>query len=386
MRLAANVAWLFAISLAAFAQTSEPSWINKSDKDFAADYAEMAFEGNLKDRQRLAWMIFTRVNQLVDDPTKGGMSGSGKVPVWLAWATDPDTFNTIKPFDFNAPPRDNMRPSIKKKNILAGRVTTADPNQANEEVTRNKISYDYLIKNGLTTKLDVAAFFTDNDYVDMPVGSIELKASWLQVTKGSPAPPGALTYIFDSGEYWFRGLHIQVKMKSLSDPGNVFYTEEPSWFWSTFDFNNNPGVMHVRETLITQRAPLSKNEISDILALGDLAGFGFEAYAPNGTQIRFTENGNGSKAIILGNTDMEDFAGSPNTAQPAYWRHLEASCHSCHATASYNPETKAFFPFSVPIGVLHPGYNMTDSDGAVRYLGQGYRPLDFMWPIAFQAR
>jgi hypothetical protein len=29
---------------------------------------------------------------------------------------------------------------------------------------------------------------------------------------------------------------------------------------------------------------------------------------------------------------------------------------------------------------------MTDSDKAVRYLGQGYRPLDFMWPIAFQSR
>ena len=68
------------------------------------------------------------------------------------------------------------------------------------------------------------------------------------------------------------------------------------------------------------------------------------------------------------------------------WTRFEASCHSCHATASYNPEAKAFFPFSVPTGALDPGYNMTDSDKAVRYLGQGYRPLDFMWPIAFQSR
>ena len=90
--------------------------------------------------------------------------------------------------------------------------------------------------------------------------------------------------------------------------------------------------------------------------------------------------------MILGHTDMEDFAGSPNTAQPRYWTRFEASCHSCHATAAYNPETGAFFPFSVPTGALDPSYNKSDGSGAVRYLGQGYKPLDFMWPIAFQAR
>lgn len=46
----------------------------------------------------------------------------------------------------------------------------------------------------------------------------------------------------------------------------------------------------------------------------------------------------------------------------------------------------AFFPFSVPIGNLTPSYNMNNSAQTVRYLGQGYKPLGFMWPIAFQAR
>ena len=78
---------------------------------------------------------------------------------------------------------------------------------------------------------------------------------------------------------------------------------------------------------------------------------------------------------------MEDFAGSPNTAQPAYWTRFEASCHSYHATAAYNPDTATFFPFSVPTGALDPGYNASGS-----YLGQGFRPLDFLWPIAFQAK
>lgn len=366
------------------AACDEKGWIDKPDAAFAADCVGLAFSDDLKDREKMAWMYFARVNQLISDPKDGGMSGTGKAPVWMAWPTDPDTFATRERFAFSAVPRDAMQPSAEKKDIEAGQVSTANPDGANEEVTRNKISYDYLVDSGLTTKRDVAAFFAKNDYVDMPVGSIELKASWLQVTDGSPAPDGALTFQFDGGEYWWRGLHIMVKMQSLPDPGQMFYSEDPSWFWSTFEFNDNPGVAMVRDKLITQRAPLSETEIAAILDEGGLAGFGLEAYAPNGTQIRFTVGGTGETPVILGHTDMEDFAGAPNTAQPNYWTGFEASCHACHATAAYNPASGAFFPFSVPTGALHPGYNMTDSAGATQYLGQGYKPLDFMWPIAFQ--
>ncbi|NIZ07947.1 hypothetical protein [Pseudooceanicola sp. HF7] len=350
---------------------------------------DVAFGDDLKARETLAWYIFAMVNQLIPDPADpetGGMSGSGKVPLWMAWPTDPDTFDTNKAFDFNAAMDDEMNPTAEKKDLAAGRVSTADPDGANEQVTRNKISYDYLIDSGLTTKIDVAEFFKTNDYVEMPVGSIELKASWLQVTDGSPAPEGALTFTFEGGKYWWRGLHLMMKMQTLSTPGDVFYSEEPTWFWSTFEFNDNPGVGHVRDTLITQRAPLSMDEIDTILSDAGIGDFGFENYAPNGTQIRFTVDGTGEVPVILGHTDMEDFAGAPNTAQPRYWTHFEASCHSCHASASYNPDLDLFFPFSVPTGALTPAYNASAKDGVVRYLGQGFKSLDFMWPIAFQAR
>ena len=380
-----------ALATSAFAQDpysncTGSGWQEKPDASFAADCANMAFKGDLKDRQTLAWMFFTRVNELIADPTNGGMSGKGKVPAWMAWATDPDTFGTLKPFEFSRVPRVDLAPSAEKRDLEAGRVATADPDGSNEEVTRNKISYDYLIQSGLTTKIDVAKFFKTNDFVDMPVGSVELKASWLQVTKGSPAPKGALTFKFNSGEYWWRGLHIMAKMQSLDKPGDAFYTEDPSWFWTTFEFNNNPGVAHVRRQLITQNVKLAPKFIEKILKTGGISEFGLDAYAPNGTQIRFTRNGLGKVPVILGHTDMEDFAGTPNTAQPQYWTSFQASCHGCHATASYNPQTAAFFPFSVPTGALHPGYNKADSKGATQHLGQGYKPLDFMWPIAFQAK
>ena len=289
-----TVSALSALGQGASATCAADGWVDTSDEAFAADCAGVAFGDSLEERERLAWMFFARVNQLIDDPGRG-MSGSGQVPVWMAWPTDPDTFDTIRPFEFDSTPRTDLRPSAEKKDIEAGRVASADP-------------------------------------------------------------------------------------------GDVFYSEDPSWFWATFEFDANPGVAHVRDTLITQRAPLPEPEIAAILDAAGLAGFGFEAYAPNGRQIRFTVKGTGETPVILGHTDMEDFAGSPNTAQPRYWTRFEASCHSCHATASYNPETDAFFPFSVPTGALHPGYNQSDSAGTVRYLGQGYKPLDFMWPIAFQAR
>ncbi|KMW58561.1 hypothetical protein AIOL_003538 [Candidatus Rhodobacter oscarellae] len=362
-------------------------WLAKDDATFAADCANMAFDGSLEDRQKVAWMFFARVNQLIDDPAYGGVSGTGKAPVWMAWPTDADTFGTAQPFAFSNTPRADIQPVTEKKDLKAGRVATADPDSANEEVNRNQTSYDYLIQAGLTTKIDVASFFEANDFVDMPVGSIELKASWLQVTEGSPAPEGALTFQFESGEYWWRGLHIMAKMRPLDDPSDMFYSEDPSWFWTTFEFNANTGTTHVREAFITQRAPLPPEQIEAILQAGGIAGFGFEEYAPNGTQIRFTVDGQGEQPIILGHTDMEDFAGAPNTAQPRYWTSFEASCHSCHATASYNPETASFFPFSVPTGALHPGYNVSNAQGSTHvFLGQGYKPLDFMWPIAFQAR
>lgn len=370
-----------------FAACTDPGWIDKDDAAFAADCAGMAFSAILEDRETVAWMLFARVNQLIADSSGDGMSGTGQVPEWMAWPTDPDTFDPEAPrFAFAPTPRTAMRPSHEKKDLTAGAVATATPDDANEEVTRNRISYDYLVDNGLTTRAGVATYFETRNAVDMPIGTVELKASWLQVTEGSPAPDGALTFAFDSGTYWWRGLHVMVKMQRLPNPAEAFYSEAPSWFWTTFEFTDNPGAVHVRDFLITQRAPLPSATIAALLDEADLTGFGLEAYAPNGTQIRFTAGGAGTVPVILGHTDMEDFAGAPNTAQPAYWTHFQSSCHSCHATASYNPEDQSFFPISSPTGALDPGYNASDSDDTTRYLGQGYRPLDFMWPIAFQAK
>ena len=386
----------------AFAESAskkcKTNWIAKNDADFASDCAEMAFKGSLKERQYLAWMFFARVNQLISD--SHGVSDSGRVPEWMAWATDDDTFAANPSFKFKETNRDDLK-TVTEKKVLAGGVSVDQPDSANEEVTRNVIGYDYITKTAkLNTKQGVLDYIKAGNRVDMPVGSVEIKASWLKVPLGG-APEGALVFNFKSGAYWWRGLHIMVKMQSLPKDENLFYTEEPSWFWTTFEFNDNPGIDHVREKLITQRKPLSLKEIKKILSEAGIEGFGFEAYAPNGTQIRFTEKGKGTKPVILGHTNMEDFAGSPNTAQPSYWTSFNASCHTCHATAAINPETETFFPFTVPTGALTPQYygtateekpskgagsKSTESVTVNLYLGDGFVPLDFMWPISFHAK
>lgn len=355
-------------------------WLEKSDVAFAADCADLAFEGSLEQRQFLAWLFFVRANQLIADPD--GVSSLGRVPLWMAWPTDDDTFVCDPSFEFTLTARDDIVPVTEKK-VLAGRVAMHEPDGANEEVTRNRVGYEYIKSAGLNSQQGVIAYIKGGQAVEMPVGSIELKASWLKVPDGGSAPEGALTFEFASGTYWWRGLHIMAKMRP--SPADLFYSETPSWFWTTFEFNDNPGVRHVRDSLITERAPLSREDIQGLLAVGGIAGVGFENYAPNGTQIRFTVDGTGTAPIILGHSDMEDFAGAPNTAQPEYWRTFDASCHTCHATAAINPDTEEFFPFSVPTGALTPQYYGTDSSGSNVYLGEGFVPLDFMWPIPFHA-
>ena len=89
--------------------------------------------------------------------------------------------------------------------------------------------------------------------------------------------------------------------------------------------------------------------------------------------------GKEKKPVILGHTDMEEIVEAPNTAQPSYWTSFNSSCHTCHATASINPKTATYFPFTVPTGALTPQYyGQPDPNSANLYLGDGFVPLDFM--------
>ncbi|MEP4768840.1 MAG: hypothetical protein ABJY83_13115 [Roseibium sp.] len=97
-------------------------------------------------------------------------------------------------------------------------------------------------------------------------------------------------------------------------------------------------------------------------------------------------NGGGTTPIILGHTDMEDFAGTSKTSAAKLLDRVRSQLPWLPRHSLLLSGAVAFFPFSVPTGALHPGYNMTDKAGTVQYHGQGYKSLDFMWPIAFLVR
>lgn len=395
-------------AMAAFHDGTDPhctsdDWVSKSDADFAADCANMAFNGSLENRQKLAWMFFARLNLQLAGGTRADPGRADTAPLWMSWPTDQETFVADPNPDFFSEQMvdEVAKPSIPKS-VLAGTFAETGkdgaPNGGLEEVTRNKISYDYLIGDAdynLITTSGVQAYINAGNTVQMPVGSIETKAKWVPVTSPETAPEGAFVFEFysqskdgsltDPKYYYWGGLHIMAKMQNLTEGSNPFYDNSPSWFWTTFEFKGNPGVQHVMANLISETAPVAADEVQAILGAAGIDGLGYEAYTPVGTQINFVD-GEGHP-VILGHTQMEDFAGTPNNAQPQYWDAFQASCHGCHASAAINPDTGVYFPFSVPKGALHPAYNASSSGANAQtyYLGDGFVSLDFMWPIPFNA-
>ena len=350
-------------------ESQAQDWVKLSDEAFAEKYADMAFSEKLEDQSRIAWMLFARVNQQIKYQDTS-------VSQWQAWASDPDTFKENPDFEFKQVPRDDPH-FVTSKKVLAGAVDTDDASDGGEEVTRNKVSYDYLVGKGLTTKAGVAKYFGQKDaFVNMTIGAVEVKAKWSAV--GTPATEGAYTFKTKSGTYALVGLHIMAKMRST--PNDMWKSENPSWFWTTFEFNKNAGLNNVR-SLTTYTDALSTYDALDILSQAGLRGLPFDQYSPNGTQIRFSDN-NGKTAIILGHSKMEDFAGVninlPNpTGEPSQFTVFNSSCHSCHSTAAYNPSADVFTKMPVVVGRL--------PDSQLEAMA-GFKPLDFLWPIAFQAK
>ena len=394
-RFLAPLALAAVLSSPAFAQYQGLDWLTMSDAEFAETFADMAFEGSLEQRQIVAWLFFARLNQQIAGDARVDM-GTGTVPLWMAWATDPETFTENPNFKYTETPRENPH-FVTRKDVLAGHISTTAsegvPNGGDEEVTRNEVGFRYIVDSGLNTYQGVLDYIRAGKKVEMPIGSVETKMKWIGVNARQPAPEDAMVFEFENDakqnvRYWWGGMHIMVKMRPT--PDDVFTSEQPSWFWTTFEFTDNLGVSDIREKFITQNVPIGDDQVQKILTTAGIEGIGLENYSPNGTQIRFTVDGNGKDSVILGHSMMEDFAGYPDNADPTKWITDSSSCHTCHATASINPATGNYFPFTVPVGPLTLLYSATGTttqacNSFATVLGDGYVSLDFMWPIAFQA-
>ena len=123
--------------------------------------------------------------------------------------------------------------------LTPGGFSAPDGNGVGEEVHRNKVTFDYIVENGLWYREGIAAFFDkaakavgdDVDFasktVNLPRASIEVKANWIVIDE-KDKPKFHWNY---NGEGQLLGL---VAMHIISK-------DLPNWFWCTFEHVDNPG-------------------------------------------------------------------------------------------------------------------------------------------------
>jgi hypothetical protein len=265
------------------------------------------------------------------------------------------------------------RPHLQAPKILRATAPggvhpfSAPPGGGGEEVTRNLLSYKYIKGEGLDTRAGVNAFLAASKKADLPIGAIEIKADW-----AVGAVPGAYQFVAanPATTYSLLGLHIMAKVAPA--PSDPFHSEDPSWFWTTFEFKDNPGLANA-QALLTYKDALAPADSLKLLTQAGLASTPFVNYRCNGSQIRFSDAEH--PVILLGNTKMESFAGLPKGTPPSEWTGWTTSCHTCHAEASAkSSDPNLFFGFHVWIGKI--------TDPSI----DDYTSLDFIWSIPFNAR
>ncbi len=343
-------------------------WWSISDKQFFAEYKKLA-TGNQKERSIFAWMLFARVNQPAVD-----VDGDQFV-AWELWATNPETFPQSG---------EPMWPDAKNRQEPAylDKVTGAIPAGGGEEVTRNRVDFDYITdpKRPLWTVDALREVYNNKSVVNFPIGAVEIKANWTtadgQTDWGEPAPVQPDMYQSIEG-IGLNGIHIMAKIADT--PKEPYTSPDPSWFWTTFEYYGNPGREDVLR-FITHPDALTPAEVEKLIGPAGLPAELAKNYRCNGTQITFIDNG---VDVVLGNTTMEGGFGEPLSSQgkptaPAKWTKWNASCHSCHGEANMNASggrvpSPPRFLFAPIIGAIPPG------------LVNNTWPMDFSWPIPDQA-
>lgn len=348
------------VSLTLATPASAQDWWKVGDREFAARYAGQALSNDVTEQSIMAWMLFARVNQQVP-------LGRRTVAQWEMWPSNADTFSGA--VAFTAANKIRTRPHLQTSKAARSVPHFKNtPTSGGEEVTRNLISYGYIVGNGLNTQGGVFNYLGTGKPVQLPNGATEVKAFW-----DRSAIPGAYQFhdATQNVTYSLLGLHIMSKFTRT--PADPFHSEDPSWFWTTFEFKGNPGLANA-QSLLTYKDRLSVAQATALLTEAELGKTNFVNYRSNGTQIRYSDKAN--PKILLGNTEMEAFASVPPNSPPSQWTAWNTSCHTCHGTTSARKSGSAvqFYPFTVPTGKIR--------DPAIN----NFTSMDFIWSIAFQAQ
>lgn len=386
------------------AANKTPPWVTMSDPEFCTKYFDEA-TGDQDQRSRFAWQLFARINQQVKEPSG---TGTTTYSAWELWASNPSTFSD--------PPKG--APTSRKGPVISH---SAKVQITGQETNRNATSYDYIVKNGFFDRTRTEQALTKpnpngSPKIDFPIGAIETKVQWVTLNdtentpgwnsmlKASNLPPvdklpaDMYQIIGDGGEvYGLVAVHIMAKI--AVSPDGPLLAEDPSWFWATFEYYDNPnrkylvGFETYQDTLTyaEQKSLLTSAGLDDTKfaipvnvpvfdsTTGKTSTVPGNNYLCNGTQYRFVgpdpKTGN-TVNVILGNSVLEaqfTVPSPPGSINP--FRGWNASCHSCHFESSGNSQALPRI-FHAVTGEVSLGVDST---------GEKLLPIDFKWSIPINA-
>ena len=185
------------------------NWWSIEDSDFVTQYGNLA-TGNQQQQSKFAWMAFARVNQRTT-----AAANHLEFSKWELWASDDNTFKPDQP-PFDAAKVIRNRPHlepIQQLRMFSPNSPALDLSpfpRKGQEVTRNSISYNYVVNKKLNLLKGIAAYLGhQGNRIDFPLAAIETKAIW---TRGSIA--GA----YQEGDLFLTALHLMVKVITPSNP------------------------------------------------------------------------------------------------------------------------------------------------------------------------
>lgn len=389
---------------------------------------------------KFAWMLFTQINQKSPHQHPvGRQAGNPQTndAIWETWADDPLTFparpDPANPPQWPVPAQPRPIKTLFRRALIAKaeipktaaaaaslRIPQVQPGGiaaggVGEEVHRNQVAFDYIIKNGLWYREGISAFFANaasvaNDNaaftaagVVFPRGAIEVKANWVAIEeKDKPKYHWNYSYIAPTGN-----APASTQLLGLVAI-HIISKDLPNWMWCTFEHVDNPGrgdYIGIHDSFGANPSHVPSNTdkpgkvypaeqlTADVLALFQTSGMNadpdwgkrFQNYRLKGSQTDFTDSS--GRPLLLSNSVTED--GFVPTA----------SCITCHARACVNSSGSSSFPgfgeeMALPLiessigpqtynGLPNPGWYFQNTGVTTQLLNL---QTDFVWAIPMRAR
>lgn len=350
---------------------------------------------------QLSWTLF--LNVVAD--SKGADNNNA---LFETWASDKDTFSLspvwpehARPLALKARALEGPRQEVISRfgdSVVTPLALPSAPGQEeSEEVRRNKISFDFIVREKLFRRSGLIEAF--GKPLSFPPDAIEVKANWFPIDKipgfsGSEAEAGRLYHVntVDRKSYALVSVHVISKLV-------------PNWTWATFEHKSNPSrcdVIGCSDKFGATRAYVAPAETADqgypncdktaaLTTMLDTAKIdpAFKNYCLKGSQVDFTDAT--GRPTRLGNSITErGFV-------------AQSSCLTCHGQSAFGPDGKStgagFDPVTkLPwIGPLDPSLfwsftgppyrasqNLADRP-TIPNIRQIAQPTDFVWSIPFCA-